>query len=178
MAFFPSQGRALCPLFPNILAFVLEPTDSQIQLGCVGSITAKASILGKSGHSARPWEGKNAIHKAWKLLQFLAEKKAEKVSLSGIDFYEVLSATMVKGGKLANIIPNEIVFTLNYRYAPDKEPLQAEAILQKHLKNKVDLLSIVTHSPAGKVIKKNEIVNRINFRFQFNLSRLGLILLD
>ena len=87
MAFFPSQGRA-CPLFPNILAFVLEPTDSQIQLGCVGSITAKASILGKSGHSARPWEGKNAIHKAWKLMQFLAEKKAEKVSLSGIDFYK------------------------------------------------------------------------------------------
>ena len=164
------------------LAFVLEPTNNQIQLGCVGSITAQASILGESGHIARPWEGKNAIHKSWKLLQFLAEKKAEKVSLSGLDFYEVLSVAMVKGGKLANIIPNEIVFTLNYRYAPDKEPLQAEAILHKYLKNKVDLLSIITHSPAGKVIKKNEIVNRIKEKFSLSthkqawtdIARLGL----
>ncbi len=165
------------------LAFVLEPTDNQIQLGCVGSITAEASILGKSGHIARPWEGKNAIHKAWKLLQFLEKKQPEKVSLAGIDFYEVLSATTVKGGKLANIIPSEIIFTLNYRYAPDKEPLQAEAILHKYLKDKVDELSIITHSPAGKIIKKNEIVSSIQEQFALSLqpkqawtdiARLGL----
>ena len=60
------------------LAF-LEPTNNQIQLGCVGSITAQASILGESGHIARPWEGKNAIHKSWKLLQFLGKKSRKGV---------------------------------------------------------------------------------------------------
>ena len=165
------------------LAFVLEPTDNQIQLGCVGSIVAKASFLGKSGHAARPWEGENAIHKAWKLLQFLAEKQPEKVSMAGVDFYEVLSATMVKGGELVNIIPDEIFFTLNYRYAPDKEPTQAEVSLKKCLKGKVDRFSITSHSPAGKVIEKNKILNSIKERFSLSIqskqawtdiARLGL----
>ena len=44
------------------LAIVMEPTDNSIQLGSLGGIQAQLIFKGKSSHSARPWEGINAIH--------------------------------------------------------------------------------------------------------------------
>ena len=44
-------------------AIILEPTNGEVQLGCLGSVNADLQINGKSAHSARPWMGENPIFK-------------------------------------------------------------------------------------------------------------------
>ena len=42
-------------------AMVCEPTDLHLQVGHMGFIFYKFSLLGKASHSGRKWEGENAI---------------------------------------------------------------------------------------------------------------------
>ena len=42
----------------------MEPTDNELHAGCVGNINATWTFRGRSGHSARPWQADNAIHRA------------------------------------------------------------------------------------------------------------------
>ena len=139
------------------IAFVLEPTNNNIQSGCLGSIHAQAKILGKSGHSARPWLADNAIHKSWRFLKFFDGLKKKNICLEELKFYEVFSITMMNSGILPNIIPNEVEFLINYRYAPNKTKKQAEQFFLQTLKKKTDSIKILENSPSGGIIKNNTI---------------------
>lgn len=151
------------------MAFVLEPTNNNIQSGCLGSIRAKARIFGKSGHSARPWLADNAIHKSWRLLKFFFEQEPQEVSLHSLSFYETLSLTMINGGILPNVIPDKVEFLINYRYAPDKKKETAIQLLLQILKDKTDDIDIIEHSPAGKIIK-NDITKKIADKFRLAIE--------
>src|SRR5580765_7051067 len=45
-------------------AVLLEPTASKIEGGCKGTLRADVVARGVAAHSARPWNGRNAIHAA------------------------------------------------------------------------------------------------------------------
>ncbi len=108
------------------LALCLEPTDCVLQLGCVGSIHATVTFGGRSAHSARPWQGENAVHKAGALLAHLAGRAPREATSAGLTFREVLSATRIEGGRARNVVPDRCTVNLNFRFAPDK-PLDAAA---------------------------------------------------
>jgi succinyl-diaminopimelate desuccinylase len=47
--------------------------------------------------------------------------------IDGLEFHEGLNAVAISGGVAGNVVPDECVVTVNYRYAPDKSPQEAEA---------------------------------------------------
>ena len=54
------------------MAVLLEPTGQWIEAGCQGTIHTKLTFEGARAHSARPWMGVNAVHRAAPLLARIA----------------------------------------------------------------------------------------------------------
>jgi succinyl-diaminopimelate desuccinylase len=102
------------------LAVLLEPTDNDLHLGCIGSLHAKVTFKGRASHSARPWQGENAIHKAGELLVKLGERGPQDVEVAGLRFREVMSVTTAQGGAARNVVPDAFTLNLNYRFAPGR----------------------------------------------------------
>src|SRR3954470_15328459 len=55
------------------LVICLEPTDNTLQLGCLGNLNARLVYEGRSAHSARPWQGVNAVGLALEGLREILE---------------------------------------------------------------------------------------------------------
>jgi succinyl-diaminopimelate desuccinylase len=108
-------------------AVLLEPTDGAVEGGCKGTLAVLVTVHGKAAHSARPWNGHNAIHDAATILGRLGAYEPQTVEVDGLDYHEALSAVGIRGGIANNVIPDECVVTVNYRFAPNKTGAQALA---------------------------------------------------
>lgn len=108
-----------------------EPSSGGIEGGCNGTLRVEVRALGKAAHSARAWMGKNAIHDAHRILDRLAIYEPATVRVDGLDYRESLNAVLISGGIATNVIPDECVVTVNYRFAPDKTVEQALAIVHE-----------------------------------------------
>ena len=113
------------------LAICLEPSDNEMQLGAMGTIHATLTFLGRTAHSARPWQGDNALYKAAKFLTKLEQREPHDVELDGHLFREVLTPTVLHAGGPRNVIPGRAELNVNYRFAPGRTPEQALAELQE-----------------------------------------------
>ncbi|MHA7241152.1 succinyl-diaminopimelate desuccinylase [Arthrobacter sp. TMS1-12-1] len=107
-------------------AVLLEPTDGTVEGGCNGTARFDVRVTGKAAHSARAWRGVNAIHGAADILVRLRDHVPATVHVDGLDYRESLNAVMITGGTAGNVIPDSAVIEVNYRFAPDKSPEQAE----------------------------------------------------
>ncbi|MBB2894439.1 succinyl-diaminopimelate desuccinylase [Flexivirga oryzae] len=108
-------------------AVLLEPTNGGIEGGCKGTLRVDIATKGISAHSARPWNGHNAIHDAGPVLDKLAAYQPETVTVDGLDYHEALNAVGISGGIAGNVIPDRCVVTVNYRFAPNKTGQEAYA---------------------------------------------------
>jgi succinyl-diaminopimelate desuccinylase len=141
------------------LVIVLEPTDNELHVGCVGNLSAQLTFRGVSAHSARPWTGENAIHKAAAALAPLAELPPLEVEVDGLVFREVVSVVGIEGGIADNVVPDRCVARLNYRYAPGRSREQAEARLRE-LAGEAEL-DILGNSPPAHVVVDRPLVTRL-----------------
>ena len=130
------------------LAICLEPSDNRLQLGCMGSVHVTASFRGRTAHSARPWQGENAIHKAASLLTELAARPPTEVIVDGHAYREVISATLATGGRSRNIVPDLFDLNLNARFAPGRTPEEVVTELRAIVGDRADILP-TDLSPAG-----------------------------
>ena len=103
-------------------AICLEPSSNELQLGCMGSVHVTARFEGRTAHSARPWQGENAILKSARFLQTLSDRQPRDVEVDGFLFREVVSPTLAQAGRGRNIIPDRFELNLNYRFAPPRTP--------------------------------------------------------
>jgi len=133
------------------LAILVEPTDLTIQAGCVGTLTARVTFHGISGHSARPWLAENAIHRAIEGLARAASYERREAVVGGLPFYEVVSVTRLDGGVADNVVPDRATATLNVRYPPDRSPTDAEELVRTLVPTDATV-EIVGNSPPADVV--------------------------
>ena len=117
-------------LLAGDFAVLLEPTNGRIEGGCQGTLRAEVRTTGKRAHSARSWNGQNAIHLAGGILDILQAYVPREPEVDGLRYHEGLNAVFISGGVAHNVIPDECVVTVNHRFAPDRTVQQA----QQHLR--------------------------------------------
>ena len=112
-------------------AILGEPSNASVEGGCNGTIRVDVTTTGVRAHSARAFMGVNAIHSAAEVLIRLAEFETDTVTVDGLDYRESLSAVNIRGGVAGNVVPDECVVSVNYRFAPSKSAAEAEAFLRE-----------------------------------------------
>ncbi|MER6458538.1 succinyl-diaminopimelate desuccinylase [Streptomyces sp900105245] len=112
------------------LAILMEPSDAGVEAGCQGILNADIVVRGERAHTARAWKGVNAAHKAARVLQRLDDHAPEKIVIDGLEYREGLGAVAVRAGVAGNVVPDECLITVNYRFAPNRSPEEAEARLR------------------------------------------------
>jgi succinyl-diaminopimelate desuccinylase len=112
------------------LALLLEPTDNRVELGCQGTLHARVTFTGVAAHSARPWQGRNAVHLAAPFLTRVAGLPLRIVRDGPAVYREVVGVTVAEGGRARNVIPDRFTLNVNLRFPPDRTPAEAEAYLR------------------------------------------------
>ncbi|MGB5809912.1 MAG: succinyl-diaminopimelate desuccinylase [Polyangiales bacterium] len=163
----PFEENRLGPIleaYPDLhqldLAVCLEPSDNQLQLGAMGSVHATLVFHGQTAHSARPWQGDNALYKAASFLQVLAAREPHDVELDGYVFREVITPTLISGGRARNVVPGRAEINVNYRFAPGRTPEDAVADLRT-LAGDACEVQPTDMSPSGRPHADNPLVQRL-----------------
>lgn len=118
-------------LLKGEFAILCEPTSGLVEGGCNGTLRALIRTKGVKAHSARPWMGENAIHKATPILQKLSAFEPQTIAVDGLEYRESLNAVSIKAGIAGNVIPDLCEVEINYRFAPSKNAQAAKAQIEE-----------------------------------------------
>ena len=153
----PHDGNGLKRLLDEMpwlrearLAILLEPTDLKVELGCNGVMNAEVRVPGKSAHSARPWTGVNAVERAAPWLAEVTRFPSTPVTVGGAEFVETLQVTTLHAGRARNVVPDELVANLNYRFPPDRTLEEAERAAARAGAGRVRVHASWTAPPPGR----------------------------
>jgi len=149
--------RELFDAAPELLAadvaILGEPTGAVVEAGCQGTMRAEVTFRGVRAHTARPWMGRNAIHRLGALLSVLDELPFREPVIDGCTYREALQAVFVDGGVAGNVVPDSASVTLNHRFAPDRSPEEAEeyvrSVVAPYLEDG-DSFVVTDMSPAAR----------------------------
>lgn len=149
------------PAFPELrnvdLAFVLEPTNLDLEMGCNGHVNVEVTFHGTSAHSARTWLGDNAVHKAGAFIQRLAGIPIEDVSVAGIGYKKTIAITSARAGIARNVVPDRFTLNVNHRFPPGGTIPDARAYVES-LVPAGATTRLVDAGPAGRVPENNAIL--------------------
>jgi succinyl-diaminopimelate desuccinylase len=127
--------RRLAKERPELLAadfaVLMEPSNAVVEAGCQGTMRVDVRTTGARAHSARSWMGHNAIHDAGEILRRLSAYEPRTVEIDGLTYREGLNAVGIRGGVAGNVIPDECVVSVNYRFAPSRSAIEGEAHLRE-----------------------------------------------
>jgi len=124
-------SRTRPELLAGDFAILGEPTSAEIEGGCNGNARIEVRTFGLRAHSARAWVGHNAIHDAAPILATLADYQPREVEVDGLVYREGLNAVGISGGIAGNVIPDEAMVHINYRFAPSRSGDEAIAHLRE-----------------------------------------------
>ncbi|SDD45645.1 succinyl-diaminopimelate desuccinylase [Nocardioides lianchengensis] len=112
-------------------AILMEPSNAVVEAGCQGTLRVEVRTTGERAHSARSWRGVNAIHGAAEVLARLNSYEARQPVIDGLEYHEGLNAVFIRGGVAGNVLPDECVVEVNFRFAPDRSEAEAEAFVRE-----------------------------------------------
>ncbi|MFJ6314389.1 M20 family metallopeptidase [Pseudarthrobacter oxydans] len=119
------------PHFSYSGCVVAEPTDLETVIGCRGDSYIELKITGKSAHSGRPADGRNAIDSAARILDLVRADHARLQSamdpLLGAGSW---NTGLIRGGTGTSMVAAECTVSLDRRLMPDEN---AQVILDQLL---------------------------------------------
>jgi succinyl-diaminopimelate desuccinylase len=159
-------------------------TDGGIEtlvIAANGTLRMRLKTYGKSGHSSRPWQAKNAIHDMIPVMSSLlklsekVEKRVSQVKYKSrgevSNIRPSLNLDVIHAGVKANIIPDECTLLLDRRVAPDENAKRAEkeimTVINEEKKQNPELDLTVEQS-----MLHTNFVNPSDFRFIGNLKEV------
>jgi succinyl-diaminopimelate desuccinylase len=97
-----------------------EPTNLGIGVQAKGILQIDIEIFGKSAHGSRPWQGENAIIKAYEIFNLITKLPFAKEKS---EFYEFPSINLskIEGGNIYNKVPDYCKMSLDIRFLPHQK---------------------------------------------------------
>jgi succinyl-diaminopimelate desuccinylase len=121
-------------------------------------------MSGRRAHTARPFTGRNAIHRVADVISRVAQYEPRTVVLDGVEYAEQLQVVFVEGGVAANVVPDAATITINHRVAPDRSHEEAVAWLRSYLDDLIeddDEFSVLDWAPSAQPMLSNERLNAL-----------------
>jgi len=146
----------IAQLRPELLdadvAILAEPTNGRVEAGCQGTLRVTVATVGARAHTARPYTGRNAIHRLGDVITKVASYEPRTALIDGIEYVEQLQVVDIAGGVAPNVVPDRALCTLNHRVAPDRTKDEAVAWLVGFLSEVTgddDTISVVDWAPSA-----------------------------
>jgi len=167
------------------LAVILDVGPEALSIGASGVVRAYIRVLGKQCHSAYPFEGKNAINDAARLVLFLNRmarklERKKKSRYPAVAKYKRLparmSVTMISGGVAENIIPGECRIVVDRRTIPEEDIKSVALELKERIekfarRRRIDARVDVKPLLPGWVTENRKIVDRVREILERMLGR-------
>ncbi|MCQ4041311.1 succinyl-diaminopimelate desuccinylase [Streptantibioticus rubrisoli] len=147
-----SETNLLLTDYPYLLggdlAILLEPTNGRVEAGCQGNLVVDLGFDGVRAHTARPWQGVNAIHRAAVALARISGFVPEPVDIDGLVYRQALCVVGVDGGVQGDVVPDHCSVRVNYRHAPTLDSAAALDVVTG-LAPEADRVRVVLSSPPA-----------------------------
>jgi succinyl-diaminopimelate desuccinylase len=158
----------LAELRPDLLvaqaALLAEPTGGSVEAGCQGTLRLGVTLRGARAHTARPYSGRNAIHRMGSLISRVAAYQPREAVVDAITYTEQLQVVDVSGGVAPNVVPDEARCVLNHRVAPDRQLDDALAAVRELLGEALepgDELEVLDWAPPAPPALEHELIARL-----------------
>lgn len=133
-------------------AIVAEPTGGAVEAGCQGTLRLGLTVLGQRAHTARPFTGRNAVHRLGSVIERIANYQPRIAVIDDIPFTEQLQVVAVEGGIAPNVVPDRASAVINHRVAPDRSRDEASASVRALISDMLeegDTLEVLDWAPAA-----------------------------
>ncbi|WP_411679186.1 M20 family metallopeptidase [Clostridium thailandense] len=115
-----------------------EPTQLGIGVQAKGILQVYLEFIGKSAHGSRPWQGDNAIIKAYEAFKAITNLPFTKEN-SELYSFPSINLSKIEGGDVYNKVPDYCKMCLDIRFLPDQEPQDIIKQIQKAAGVKVNI---------------------------------------
>ncbi len=97
-----------------------EPTDLHVGVAAKGVLAVRIEVSGRAAHGSTPWEGDNAVLKAFDIFRRIESLPFSRESSELFDRPSI-NLGRIWGGDALNKVPDRCVIDVDIRYLPEQE---------------------------------------------------------